>query len=172
MALFNNKELEALQIENKQLRTELERAREGAAFSQSNIEALVRGTEKLREQLLSFEQKNEEQATEIESLHRQLVDAEFKAHNERFQGFEQKMIEQAAEIKSLRRQLDDAKKKPRNERGAGRSRKTTPEQVDFILSLRTEGKSYSFIANALTEKYGGKWNKTNVRNAIITSERI
>ena len=172
MAIFNSKELDTLRIENKRLQTELEQSQYREEMSQSTITSLNQWAEKFREQLLAFEKENGEQAAEIKDLRRQLAAAEFEAHNERFQEFEQKMIEQAAEIKSLRRQLDDAKKKPRNERGAGRSRKTTPEQVNFILSLRTEGKSYSFIANALTEKYGGKWNKTNVRNAIITSERI
>jgi len=137
MALFNNKELEALQIENKQLRTELERLQCREELNKSTISAYNEGVEKYREQLLSFQQETEEQATEITEL---------------------------------RRQLDAAKMKPRNERGAGRNRKATPEQINLILSLRTEGKSYEHIAHAMTEKYGGSWNKTNIRNTAIAEK--
>jgi len=137
MALFSNKELEALQIENKRLRTELERMQCREESYKSTISALNQGVEKFREQLLSFQRETENQA---------------------------------AEITELRRQLANAKKKPHNERGAGRSRKATAEQINFILFLRAEGKSYDYIAHALTEKYGGKWNKTNVRNTVIAEK--
>ena len=61
MALFNNKELEALQIENRRLQKELELSQQREENYKSTISVFSEGYEKFREQLLSFEQKTEEQ---------------------------------------------------------------------------------------------------------------
>ena len=61
--------------------------------------------------------------------------------------------------------------RPHNERGAGRKHKATTEQRKYILSLYEQGVSQHQIARMMTERTGGKWNKTTIRNIIIAAKK-
>jgi len=95
---------------------------------------------------------------------------ELEALQHENQKLKQEIENQAAEIAELRRQLETAKIRPHNERGAGRKRKATDEQFLLICSLRLKDKSYNYIARVLAEQYGGKWNKTTVRNTFMAEK--
>ena len=136
-----------------------------ALFNNKGLEVLQTENKRLQTEFERLQCREESYKSTISVLNQGVEN-----FREQLLSFQQETEDQAAEIAELRRQLADAKINPHNERGAGRSRKATPEQINLILSLRAEGKSYSYIAHALTEKYGGKWNKTNVRNTV-TSEK-
>jgi hypothetical protein len=73
-------------------------------------------------------------------------------------------------IAKLEEELAALQNRPHNERGAGRKHKATPEQRAYIISLCSQGISQHQIARIMTERTGGKWNKTTVRNIIIAAK--
>lgn len=75
-----------------------------------------------------------------------------------------------SENTQLREQITATPIRPHNERNAGRKHKATSEQVQYILSLFSEGHSQVKIAKILSEQSGDKWNKSTVRNIIISAK--
>ena len=103
MAIFNSKEFEALQAENRRLQSELERLRSRAEFNRATIVSLNQGVENFREHILSLQAIIRDKDDEIEDLNRRLAAASVRPHNERGAGRKQRATpEQAALIHSLR----------------------------------------------------------------------
>ena len=74
------------------------------------------------------------------------------------------------EIDKLEKEIATLKTRTHNERGAGRKHRATPEQREYIISLSTQGVSQNKIAGIMTNQTGAKWNKTTIRNIIITAK--
>ena len=103
MALFSNKEFEALQVENQRLQSELERLRSREEFNRATIVSLNQGVDNFRDHIFSLETTIRDQTAEIEDLRRQLAAASIRPHNERGAGRKRKVTaEQATFIRSLR----------------------------------------------------------------------
>ena len=103
MPLFNNKELEALQSENRRLQTELEQLQTREDFHRTTILSLNQGVEKLRDHLLSQEQDISAKDAEISDLAQRLAAVSTRPYNERGAGRKRKAtLEQILLIRSLR----------------------------------------------------------------------
>ena len=111
-----------------------------------------------------LETQNEEYRTEIDK-YKTIADNSIPFHQ-----VEKIKIQYHAEIQALKEEIAALQTRPHNERNAGRKRKATPEQIEYILSLSADGHSQVKIAKILTEQTGGKWNKSTVRNIIISAK--
>ena len=142
MALFNKKELEALQQENTTAKDKIA---------------------SLETRIATLRKENTRQNAEIEELKAKLKNS-FPSHQVR------KVTQDLNnQIIVLEDQLVEFQNRPHNERGAGRKNRATPEQVAYILALSREGKSYNAIAKMLSAEYDTPWNKTTVRNIVLAA---
>jgi chromosome segregation ATPase len=150
MALFNKKEVEALQAENAKLNDKI-------ILLEARLSARDTALREYRDMV-------EKLTAEVE-------------------GYKTKMTKNYAsrQIKNLQQHYDHSidklqeeivalKIRPHNERGAGRKHKATPEQRDYIVSLFSSGISQNKIARMMSEQTNDKWNKTTIRNIIISSK--
>jgi len=142
--IFGSKEIEALRVENKRLADK-------ANTLEVQLSVRGRSIDEMRVALRNAE--------EIADSHEQQIGK-----------LKEIIREKDAEIADLKSRLVEKCIRPCNERGAGRKRKATSEQVQLILSLKMEGKSYRHIASVLSAKYGGNWNKSTVRNAHLSAK--
>jgi predicted nucleic acid-binding Zn-ribbon protein len=112
----------------------------------------------------ALQAENAELKEKITSLETRLSDS-FSSHKVKkvCQLYDDQIAKFEEEIAALQN-------RPHNERGAGRKHKATPEQRDYIVSLFSQGVSQHQIARMMTERTGGKWNKTTVRNIIIAAK--
>ena len=156
MALFNNKLLETLQAENAELKDKI-----------ISLETRLSVKDKLLSENITtideFEKKIELLNAEIEKYKTKLTNT-YSSHqvDKVRQVYDNFISELESEIAAL-------KDRPHNERGAGRKRKATPEQFAMILSLINQGKSYYSIAKILSTEYNKLWNKTTVRNTVLSA---
>lgn len=156
MALFNNKELDAFQAENNQLKDKI-------ATLEVRLSAKDKAIVEMRSQIDEMTTQNEEYAATIDKL-------KIAASNKiSFHEVEKIRQEYLSKISALESRLSATQIRPYNERGAGRKRRATPEQVEQILSLSADGYSQVKIARILTEQTGDNWNKSTVRNIILTA---
>jgi chromosome segregation ATPase len=151
MALFNNKELESLQAENTELKDKI-----------ATLEVRLSA----RDKTLSEHRQTIDRLTAEAEKHKIELSNSFPSHRVEkvkryYEGIISKLEDEVAALQS----------RPHNERGAGRKHKATPEQRDYILSLFSSGISQNQIARMMTEQTGEKWNKTTIRN-IVVSEKI
>jgi chromosome segregation ATPase len=150
MALFNKKEAEALQAENAKLNDKI-------ILLEARLSARDTALREYRDMV-------EKLTAEIE-------------------GYKTKMTKNYAsrQIKNLQQQYDHSidklqgeiaslKIRPHNERGAGRRHKATREQRDYIIALFSSGINQNKIARIMSEQTNDKWNKTTIRNIIISSK--
>jgi len=157
MAFFNNKEFEALQAENDKLKDRI-------ALLEVRLSAKDKAIIEMRSQIDELEIQNEEYIAAIDKLE---IAASDKIS---FHEVEKIRREYLSKISALEEQRSALRIRPHNERGAGRKYKATPEQVEYILSLSADGHSQVKIAKILTEQSGEKWNKSTVRNIIISAK--
>jgi predicted RNase H-like nuclease (RuvC/YqgF family) len=83
-----------------------------------------------------------------------------------------KVQEYENQIKKLTAKINVFENPIHNERGAGRKSKATDENVAEISRLRTEGYSYSQIANILTENSGEYISKSTVAKIAKSVEKL
>jgi len=104
LAVFNNKELEALQAENLRLQGEIERLQDREAFYKSTIKTYEQATENFRQRLLLQEQAILGKDAEIAELTQQIPTINTRPHNERGAGRKYRATpEQRALILSLKK---------------------------------------------------------------------
>ena len=157
MAFFNNKEFESLQAENNKFKDRI-------ALLEVRLSAKDKAIIEMRSQIDELETLNEEYTATIDKL-------EIAASNKiSFHEVEKIRREYLSKISALEEQRSALRIRPHNERGAGRKYKATPEQVEYILSLSADGHSQVKIAEILTGQTGNKWNKSTVRNIIISAK--
>jgi predicted nucleic acid-binding Zn-ribbon protein len=150
MALFNNKELEALQTENTELKDKI-----------ATLEVRL----STREKALSEHKQTIDKLTAEAEKYKAELSNSFPSHRvEKVKQYYEDIISK------LEDEVAVLQARPHNERGAGRKHRATPEQRDCILSLFSSGISQNQIARMMTEQTGGKWNKTTVRNIIISAK--
>ena len=157
MALFNNKEIDALQTENDKLKDKI-------ALLEVRLATKDKAVMEMRLQIDELETRNEEYTATIDKL-------EIAASNKiSFHEIEKIRREYLSKISALEQQIAALRIRPHNERGAGRKSKATPKQVEYSLSLSADGHSQIKIAEILTGQTGDKWNKSTVRNIIISAK--
>ena len=158
MALFSNKELEALQSENRSLKDKV-------ATFETRLSAKDKALSEYKTHVGELEGKIERLKSEIEKNKTELSKS-FSSHKvEKLREYYEKYIDE------LEEQLAAPQTRIHNERGAGRKHKATPKQREYIISLFSQGVSQYKIARMMTEQTGGKWNKTTVRNIIIAGKK-
>ena len=155
MALFSKKEFEILQAKNEVLESRI-------AVLEFNIS--------LNDKLLS---EREAKIRELENKI-ELLNIEIKEHENR-QDFSSHHVKKFhedydKEIDKLEKEISTLKTRPHNERGAGRKHRATPEQREYIISLSAQGVSQNKIAGIMMNQTGAKWNKTTIRNIIISAK--
>ena len=157
MALFSKKEIEALQCENDSLKEKI-----------ISLETRLSAKDKLileyKTMIDEFEQQTERLNSEVKKYKCTAADT-FSSHQVK------KLHQQYNDyISELEEKIYSSQTHPHNERGAGRKYKATSEQRDYIVSLFSQGISQNKIARMMTEQTGGKWNKTTIRNIIISAK--
>jgi len=155
MALFNNKLLETLQIENTELKDKI-----------ISLETRLSIKDKvLSENRIAIDELEKQ----IELLNIEIEKYKFKLANS-FSSHQVNKVRQYYDnyISEIESEIAALQNRPHNERGAGRKRKATPEQIEMILSLVNQGKSYYAIAKILSDEYNERWNKTTVRNTVLS----
>ena len=158
MALFNNKEFEALQAENTKLNDKI-------TSLETRLSARDRALSEYKDMVEELEKQIEHLKTENKKYKLQLSDS-FSSHKVKnvCQLYDEQIAKFEEEIAAL--QI-----RPHNERGAGRKRKATPAQTEMILSLVNQGKSYYSIAKILSTEYNEPWNRTTIRNLVIALQK-
>ena len=157
MALFNNKEHEALQAENAMLKEKIISFETRLSVKDKNLSecrATIDELEERIERLNAEIEKNKSKPSDTYSSN------QVKRICQEYNDY----------ISQLEEDISTLKIRPHNERGAGRKRKATPEQREHILSLFSSGISQNKIARMMTEQTGSQWNKTTIRNIIIAEK--
>lgn len=156
MALWNNKQdFESLQTENEQLQEKL-------SSLEIRLSVKEKGLAEKQKRIAELEQQVGDLETSLEK-HKPTTSPNLFSHE-----IESLRQQHSLEIAKLEQKITALQIRPHNERGAGRKQKATPEQRDFILSLFSQGVSQVKIAKILAEQSGEKWNKSTVRNIILS----
>jgi predicted nucleic acid-binding Zn-ribbon protein len=193
MAFINNKELDALKTENAELKEKIQTFEvrlsvkdKALSEHQSKLNDITLQPDNavLEEKIVSLEKqlstKNKalseskkmikDLSVEVEELKTKLAnmlsDEKIKQVCD-FYGEEISKLNDA--VSKLEEENASLKTRPHNERGAGRKYKATPEQREQILLLSSQGINHNQIARMMTEQTGGKWNKTTIRNIVISA---
>jgi len=137
-------------------------------FNNKEIEALQAENTALKDKITTFEVRLSARDKKISEC-----DKTIERLNGEIEKYQAKLSAtfSSHEVNKLQEEIAALKKRPRNERGAGRKPKATPEQRDYIISLFSQGISQNKIAKIMTEQTGDQWNKTTIRNMIISAKK-